>query len=231
MYYEWDFPGAEAAFQRALTINASLVDAHYHYAWLLELLHRDEESIRYGENTKELNPLSPFYSAWLADQYRDAGQFEEAIEEAETTLALNPDYPVAWLTLGSTYLDMGRMSDAIDAHNRLRGNQFWGFFAAATLAAADGSTEFVQNYIAHGDNNPFTLALIYASLEDRDQTLRYIEECKEDHIPWYPWLLNWFSQTRFVHGDPRIRELAEEIGVPVATVVRDATTPGSASNR
>ena len=230
MYYEWDFPGAEAAFQRALAINASLVDAHYHYAWLLEVLHRNEESIRYGEYTKELNPLSPFYSAWLADQYRDAGLFDKAIEEAQTTLALNPDYPVAWLTLGLTYLDMGRTDEAIDAHNRLRGNQFWGFFAASTLAAADGNTEFVQNYIENGDNNPFTLALIYASLEDREQTLRYIEECKEDHIPWYPWLLNWFSQTRFVHGDPRIRALAEEIGLPVAASAAGDAPAGDVSN-
>ena len=113
IYYEWDFAGGEESFLRALELNPSLVDAHYHYAWLLELLLRDEEAIEYGEYTKELNPLSPFYTSWLAEQYRDAGMYEEAIEEAKTTLGLNPNYPVAWLALGQTYLDMGRIDDAI----------------------------------------------------------------------------------------------------------------------
>ena len=63
IYYEWDFSGGEEAFLRALALNPSLVDAHYHYAWLLELLLRNEEAIEYGEYTKELNPLSPFYTS------------------------------------------------------------------------------------------------------------------------------------------------------------------------
>jgi len=115
IYYEWNFAAGEQSFLRALELNPSLVDAHYHYAWLLELLGRDEEAIAYGEHAKELNPLSPFYSSWLADQYRDAGLYEKAIAEAKTTLELNPDYPVAWLSLGQTYLDMGRIDEAIEA--------------------------------------------------------------------------------------------------------------------
>ncbi len=121
MHYEWNFAAAEAAFLRALELNPSLVDAHYHYAWLLELLLRDEEAIEYGEYTKELNRLSPFYTAWLADQYRDAGMFNEAIREAKTTLELNPRYSVAWVALGQTYMDMGRVDEAIEAHEQLRG--------------------------------------------------------------------------------------------------------------
>ena len=85
-YYEWDFQTAEKSYQRAIEINPSLADAQYHLAWLYELLERDEEAIRLGELTMELDPLSALYSAWLAEQYRDAGMYDKAIETAEATL-------------------------------------------------------------------------------------------------------------------------------------------------
>ena len=218
IYYEWDFAGGEDSFLRALERNPSLVDAHYHYAWLLELLLRNEEAIRYGEYTKELNPLSPFYSAWLADQYRDAGMYEKAIAEAKTTLELNPKYSVAWLALGQTYLDMGRIDEAIEAHEHLRGNSFWGYALAATLATAERGTDasVVLALVEEGNNNPFTLALIYGGLGDREETMKWLQAARDQKIPWFPWLVAWFPQTKFLHGDPRMREFATELGIVFA---------------
>jgi len=215
IYYEWDFDAGEAAFLRALELNPSLVDAHYHYAWLLELRLRDEEAIAYGEHASELNPLSPFYSSWLADQYRDAGRYEEAIEEAETTLELDPDYPVAWVTLGQTYADMGRFDEAIEAHENLRGNRFWGFLLASTLATAgrDEDASRVLEFIDNGKNNAFTLSLIYAGMQRTDQALEWLETAKEEKIPWFPWLVAWYPQTRYLHDHPRMQEFAAELGI------------------
>jgi TolB-like protein len=215
IYYEWDFAGGEQSFLRALELNPSLVDAHYHYAWLLELLLRDEEAIAYGEYTKDLNPLSPFYTSWLAEQYRDAGMYEEAIEEAKTTLELNPNYPVAWLALGQTYLDMGRVDEAIEAHENLRGNRFWGFFLAATLATAnrDEDAVAVLRFVEEGNNNPFTLALIYGGLGDREESIKWLQAAKEQKIPWFPWQVTWFPQTKFLHDDPRMQHFAAELGI------------------
>ena len=215
IYYEWDFPGGEQSFLRALELNPSLVDAHYHYAWLLELLLRDEEAIKYGENTKELNPLSPFYASWLADQYRDAGMYEEAIAEAKNTLELNPDYPVAWLALGQTYLDMGRIDEAIEAHEHLRNSRFWGFVLATTLAVAqrDEDAEAVLRFVEEGNNNPFTLALIYGGLGDADETIKWLQVAKEQKIPWFPWQVTWYPHTKFLHDDPRMQQFAAELGI------------------
>jgi len=215
IYYEWDFAGGEESFLRALELNPSLVDAHYHYAWLLELLLRDEEAIEYGEYTKELNPLSPFYTSWLAEQYRDAGMYEEAIEEAKTTLGLNPNYPVAWLALGQTYLDMGRIDEAIEAHENLRNNRFWGFFLAATLATAnrDEDAAAVLGFVEEGNHNPFTLALIYGGLGDRDESIKWLQAAKEQKIPWFPWAVSWYPQTKFLHDDPRMQQFAAELGI------------------
>lgn len=215
IYYEWDFAAGEQAFLKALALNPSLVDAHYHYAWLLELMLRDEEALRYGEYTKELNPLSPFYSSWLVSQYRDAGMYDKAVEEALATLELNPRYPVAWYTLGNTYLDMGLIDDAIAAHENLRDDRFWGWAYATTLAAAGREDEFAAVFesLKPGAKNSFTLALTYGALGDTEQTIHWLGEAKDNKIPWFPWQVNWFPQTKFLHDDPRMHAFADELGI------------------
>jgi len=216
-YYEWDFESAEASFLRALQLNPSLVDAHFHYAWLLELMLRDDEAIRHGEITKQLNPLSPFYTAWLADQYRDAGTYDKAIAEAEATLALNPDYPIAWLTLGWSYLRTGRIDEAVTAHERLRDDPFWSFVYAETLLAS-GRVTGIDEAIAAANvqrMNSFTSALLYGAARDEEKTLEFLQACHDEKIPWFPWMVSWFQETKFLHGHPAMRQFADELGIPM----------------
>lgn len=214
MYYEWDFVAAEESFERAIAISPSLVNAHYHLAWLYELYGKDEEALRLGELTKELDPLSPFYSGWLAEQYRDAGMFEQAIAESESTLRLRANYPVANLVLGETYVDMGDFEKAIEYHERLRDNYYWSFALAATLGAAgrkDEALAIAQKY--EEDGNSLVLALIYAAVGDYDTAIEWMLKARDDKIPWYPWLLRFYPQTRGMRDDPRVIALAEEMGL------------------
>jgi tetratricopeptide (TPR) repeat protein len=194
MYYEWDFDGAEDAFERAIEINPSLVSAHYHLAWLYELYGKDEEALRLGELTKELDPLSPFYSGWLAEQYRDAEMFDKAIEEAEATLKLRRGYPVGFLVLGETYADLGDFDKAIEYHEKLKDNFFWSFSLAATLGKAgriDEAREMAQKIEERGGAS-LVMVLIYASMGDYDTAYEWLLKARDARIPWYPWLLNWY---------------------------------------
>ena len=214
MYYEWNFEAAEEAFERAIELNPNLVNAHYHLAWLYELYGDDEEALRLGEHTKELDPLSPFYSAWLAEQYRDAGMFDKAIDEAESTLRLRRNYPVANLVLGETYADLGQFDKAIEVHEKLRQNYYWSFAYAATLGAAgriDEAREIISKFEKNGDS--FVLVLTYAAMDDLDKAYEWLLKAREEKIPWYPWLLKWFPQTRNLHSDPRVQALNAELGI------------------
>ena len=215
MYYEWDFEGAEAAFERAIEINPSLVNAHYHLAWLYELYGRDEEALRLGELTKELDPLSPFYSGWLAEQYRDAGMYYKAIEEAEATLELRSNYPVGLLVLGETYADLGEFDKAIEYHERLKRNYFWAYALAGTLGMAgriDEARAIAKRY-EKNDNASLVMTLIHAAMGDTETAYEWLLKARDDKIPWYPWLLKWYPQTRSIHDDPRVIALAEELGL------------------
>jgi TolB-like protein len=213
LYYEWDWTEAETSLLRAIELNPSLVAAHYHYAWMLELFGDHAKALYHGEITKELDPLSPFYTGWLADQYRSAGLYDKAITEAAATLAFSPDYPVALFTLGMTYVEMGRMDDAIAVHEKLRDVPFWSFALASTLASA-GKTEEANDLVAAIREVPFSavpLVIVHGALRNDDQVFRWIAEAGKIRVPWYPWFITWFPQTRYLADDPRMQALAAEL--------------------
>jgi TolB-like protein/tetratricopeptide (TPR) repeat protein len=217
MYGEWNFEAAEDSLKRAMELNPSLADAWYHWAWLLELLGDDEEAIAAGEKTIELSPLSSFYLSWLADQYRDAGVHEKAIELVESVITLSPKYPVAWLVLGSVYLDQGRYDEAIAAHEKLAHLPFWAFALGQTYAWAGQPEEALE--VARGyekeSRKEIPLAIIYAALGDVEKALYWSAQAREQKLPWSLGLFSYFTATRSLYEDPRIKAEAAQYPTPL----------------
>ena len=195
IYYEWDYKSAERAFKRAIKLNPSLTEAHYHLAWLYEILgpEREEESLVEGDRTRELDPLSPFMVAWLADQYRDACQYEKALSLAREAIRLDPEHPIGWVTLGVTYAELGEFDEAIDAHGHLAEKPGWAWEIGTTYAAA-GLEDKAREVAVALEQYPGTelpLAAIYARMGDRESTLHWIAEVERQRVPWYLALLGW----------------------------------------
>lgn len=218
IYGEWNFEAAEASLKLAMELNPSLSDAWYHWAWLLEMMGDDEEAIAAGEKTVELSPLSSMYVSWLAEQYRDAGDFEKAIELAESVLALSPKYPVAWFALGNVYLDQGRFEEAIAAHENLAHLPYWAYALGQTYAWAgqpEKALEVAQLYEKESRKD-IPLAIIHAALGDVEMTLYWSEQAREKRLPWSLGLFSYFTATRSLLEDPRIR--TEAARYPTALV-------------
>ena len=214
LYYGWEFDAAEASLLEALEISPNLVDAHYHLAWLHELRGNHDSAVAYGEQTKVLDPLSPFYSGWLAEQYRAAGRYDQAIAEARETLDLRRDYPVAYIALGNTYLEMGDIDAALNAHANLKESGLWSFIYGATLAQAgraDEAMPIVENLEERGASVP--LVMLYAALGEHDKAYEWMMIARDGQAGWYPWLLTWMPQTREMHQLSNVRALAEDIGL------------------
>ena len=216
--YEWDFEGAERALKRAIELNPSLTLAHYHLAWLYEMLGSDweDESLAEGERTRELDPLSPFMIAWLADQYRDACQYEEALSLAREAIRLDPEFPIGWYTLGMTYVELGQFDEAIDAHRHLVDRPGWKW-AIGMIYAAAGLEDKAREVAATLEKLPgteFPLALIYMQMGDRESALHWIAAAESVRVPWYPSLLGWFPLHEVIADDPRLQARAAALGLP-----------------
>lgn len=217
LYGEWDMEAAKNSLKRALDLNPSLSDAWYHWAWWLEMMGDDEEAIAAGEKTVELSPLSYFYISWLADQYRDAGNYVKAVELAESVIALNPNYPVAWFVLGQVYLEQERFDEAIAAHENLAHMPFWLFILGQTYAwtgQTDKALEIAGGY-ERETSNAIPLAIISAALGDVDETLHWASQARENKLPWAAGFFSYFTATRSLHKDPRIQAEAAQYPTPL----------------
>ena len=217
-YYEWDFEGAERAFTRAIKLNPSLTDAHYHLGWLYELLgpEREEESLAEGERARELDPLSPFIVGWLANQYEDACRYEDALRLAREAIRLDPEFPIGWFVLGVIYAELGQFDEAIDAHGRLADIPDWSWIIGTTYAAA-GLEDKAREVAAALEQYPGTelpLSLIYMSLGDRESALHWIAKSEAARVPWYPAMPGWFRRHEVIADDPRLQERAAALELP-----------------
>ncbi len=217
-YYEWDFKGAERALKRAIRFNPSLSEAHYHLAWLYEAQgpRREKQSLDEGERTRELNPLSPFMIAWLADQYRDACRYDEALSLAREAIRLDPEHPIGWLSLGLTSAQLGEFDQAIDAHRHLADSANWSWSIGMSYAAA-GLEDKAREIAAALEQHPSTelpLAMIYSRIGDSESALHWIAEAEEKRVPWYPSLLGWFPAHEVLRNDPRLQARAAALNLP-----------------
>ena len=216
-YGEWDFKAGQTSIDRALELNPSLADAWYHRAWFLELFGDDDEAITAGEKTVELSPLNNFYRGWLAEQYRDAGEFDKAIRMVNSVLDLNPNAPLALYALGNIHLDQGRYEEAIAAHQKIAQLPFWSFAVGQTYAWAgqtDKAVEVAQGF-EHTIQYALPLIIVYSAMGDVDNTVYWMEQAQHARIPWYLGMFGWFTAPRSLYEDPRVAALAEEAGVPL----------------
>ena len=215
MYYEWDYVAAENSLRHALDLNNSQPEAYYHLAWLYELYRDSARAIPPGEMTVELDPLDPFMLGWLAEQYRLAGRFEEALRTADRTLEIDPAHTVSIMVKALTYADMGDFGAALTFAERIRHHPQWGFQYAIVLALS-GDEAGAREFLGKLDETPHNLLAfmtLHAVLGDRDELFHWLRIARDVRLPWYPWFLISYEHQEPHLDDPRVRELALEIGI------------------
>jgi len=218
LYYEWDFAEAEKSLLRAIELNHSLTGAHYHYAWLMELLQRSDLALPAGDLTIGFDPLSPWMRATLAAQYVNAGQYARALQLVEEALELQPGFAWALSAKGWALLATGDIAGALEASSRIASDPELGFWYGVVLAAA-GRVDEAHEVLAKIDKTPrnvIALSNLYAALGEADETFYWLNVAKESKLPWYPWLITWYRGMKDLRDDPRMRELAEELGLSEA---------------
>ena len=219
LYSEWDFPAAEASFQRAIGLNPSLPEPHVQYAWSLLLRGRYEQACVEAKRSVEVDPLTPIYSAWLGWMYYwQSGRNEEAIAAAKKSLEINADFPWGLYVLGAIYTQQGRFEEAIAAHQRAAAANPALKWALGHTYAAAGRRLDALAVAAELEKSPapmdmWGLAQIYTALGEKDAAFRWLEEGFRIRMVWMPWIENEiiFASLR---SDQRFADLKRRIGIP-----------------
>src|SRR5262249_42554417 len=99
--YDWDRPGAEAEYQRALELSPNYAPAHLFYAIFLKNSKREREAIAEIERGLELDPVSPSLNASKGDILYEFGHTSQAIQQLRHAIELEPHFWYAhfWLAL------------------------------------------------------------------------------------------------------------------------------------
>jgi TolB-like protein/DNA-binding winged helix-turn-helix (wHTH) protein/Flp pilus assembly protein TadD len=218
----WNWKAAESGFQRAIQLNPNYATAHQRYSLYLMAMGRTEDSLDEMNRARTLDPLSPSMNFSLGWRLYMAHRYDEAIAQLLNTIEMDSTYLVAHIVLGQSYEQKGRYSDAIDElmkASALAPKSPPVLAALGHVYAVSGNrvaamqllTE-LKSQTAHRYVSPFYIAFIYAGLEDREQTLAWLNKSYDDRSN-NTVFLNVVPQFDDLRSDPRFQNLKHRIGI------------------
>ena len=220
-YYDWDWSGAEREFKRAIELNANSADARREYAGYLTGLGRIDEAIAEATQARELDPLNQVTNFQVAWALIGARRYDEAVAESEP---LTGTYPNANYWIGVAYLGKGMYEQAIDRFEKTLSHSKSHQLAQASLGYAYGASkrrdkarkvlaEFEELFKEH-KTSPYYVAMIYAGLEEPDQTFAWLEKAFTEHSRPLVTGLKVSPMWANLRSDPRFENLLQRMHLP-----------------
>ena len=222
-WYDWDWNAAENQFKRALELDPNSADTHLFYAHLLSNTGRHAEALAEAKHARELDPLNLRTSALEGQFLIHAGRTDEALATLQKTIELEPNFGFAHMFASSAYIEKGMFAEAIAEARKARelnpansqSIAFLGYALAKSgkQAEALGVVEELLKRSAERYVSPYTIALIYNGLGERDKTLTSLERGYEQHDGKLVFLKvepKWNN----LRTDPRFQDLLRRVGLP-----------------
>ena len=225
--FEYDWPGAEQEFQRAIAINPNYADAHYRYAWsYLTPLGRSQQSIDEMKKALELDPFSRTDNTILGCTYFYARRYDEASAQFENAIQLNPDFFVTYYHFAWLYAHTGQYPNAITELTKgrlLAGDRRAKTAVSSELAlrkavAAHGAKGFWQQIQMQSqretapERGEFGPAQVYARLGDNEKALKALERDYQQRESLAT-LVNVDPAFDSLRSDPRFKNLTWRMGL------------------
>jgi serine/threonine protein kinase/Flp pilus assembly protein TadD len=189
-FYDWDWPAAELAFQRAIELNPNYAMAHNWYALFLTPMGRFNEAISELKKAQELDPLSLIILAMGGYVYSFASMSDKAIESCRKTIEMDPNFMLAYFFLGNAYSWNSRWKQAISAFQKLAALSRESPLALGYLGftyGMDGQKGQAQKILDRLNRQsedkyafPFFKSIIHIGLGDKDRALEWLEKAYEE---------------------------------------------------
>jgi len=188
--YEWDLPGAEKEFRRAIELNPNNVNAHHIFGLILVHAGRLDEALSEEKRAVELDPLSPVANRAEGAVLEDERKYDQAIEQLKRTLELSPNFGLALNDLGVAYLLKGDYGQAIPVFETAVANPFgkvaplsslaYAYAVAGRKAEAQKILDQLNELSKRQYIQPRVIARIYVGLGDKDRAFASLEESLKD---------------------------------------------------
>jgi TolB-like protein len=220
LWYDWDFPEARRAYERALQLSPGDPAALENYAWyLLTVEKRTEEVLDLSERLLRVAPFDLFFRAARVQLFYNTRQFERALAETERVRELAPDY--VDFAVSQTHFALGRTEEAFREQlafqekcgvpcqwevEALRRGWAEGGWERSWRAWLEKATD-VEAY------SPYMIALRYTTIGETDEAFAWLERGYRDRDPFMT-LLRVSPGLDPLRSDPRFDDLLRRIGFP-----------------
>jgi TolB-like protein/DNA-binding winged helix-turn-helix (wHTH) protein/Flp pilus assembly protein TadD len=210
---EWDWPNTEREFKRAIALNPNEDMAHRWYAYYLEAMGRQTESLNEWRRGYELNPSNPGVNAWLGwSLYRNA-RSQEAITVLQEAIELNPDFPQSHERLGNIYVELRLFDKALEQFSgpdELSNRMYVLARAGQGATARRDLEQFLNLPPSQRPGAEVQIAAAYAALGDRDTALSCLETAYRERNPQLMFLK---VDERFstLHSEPGFQDLLRRV--------------------
>ncbi|MFZ0304638.1 MAG: winged helix-turn-helix domain-containing protein [Terracidiphilus sp.] len=188
--YDYDWPGSEKEFRRAIELNPQYATAHQWYAEFLSWQGRFDEAFAESSRAQQLDPLSMIIATDHATILYYSRQYESAIEEYRSVLELDPTDGHARGMMIPPYLQLGRYGEAIDAVNHFsaREDDPWRWAWEAAIYSRSGRAQKAGQSLAkleqvagsRPDRNALLL-MAYSATGPKERVLELLEKAYAEH--------------------------------------------------
>ena len=222
LFYDWDFPTAEAEYRKALERNPNDATARCWYAIYLELVGRQSEALTEIDRALQLDPLSPALNANVARRYAIAGRHDEALIAGRRAVELDSTNVFAKSVFSEIHVLGGDIRGSIPLAGSIIPHRVLPQLDTDELEAAyreGGAKGFWRKRLdlalrsAAQEKNNFTfVAMCYAQLGITERAFGYLGramENRESHLLW----LKAYPLWNPIRADPRFRALLRQIGL------------------
>jgi serine/threonine-protein kinase len=215
---QFDWTGAEQAFQRAIELSPSLTPTYTMYSFsTLRPLGRYDEALQLLRVALENDPLSLDVQREIGMVQREAGQDEKAVETLQRVREVEPDFPYVGETLALALTAAGRPKEALtlfDRNDQLSGRPRRSPRRAFAYVALGRHADAEALAAEHEDNRQTpALALIYAALGDKDRAFDALYRMPAVESLGMPRLLAQ-PEMAALRGDPRMTALRKRFNLP-----------------
>ena len=200
---------SENSFRRALELEPNRSLTRQHVAmYLLLPLGRVDEAIQQVRLAEKSDPLASYVHAAFAYILIAAHRFDEAAAHCAKVL---PSEKVLGQCVGRVMLGQGRIKEAIQFFTANPDPTDPGAFLGHALGRA-GRREEAEK-LAAGTTNPWTQALIFAGLGDKERTFEALDRMtalgpvRVGRDLCYP-------ELDMIRGDPRVKAVRKKVGLP-----------------
>jgi len=214
--FDWDWKGADAALQKAITLDPGNAEVMRTLGKQLGIVGREEEALDLLRKAVALDPLNATGHRLLGLRCAMFGRYREAVAAMRAALDLNPKSGLVHAFMASVRLQEG---DALDALGWAKREVLPDFRQLAialvehTLGhAAESDAALVRLIEDYGNYAAYQIAEVFSWRGEKDRAFEWLERAYAQRDPG---LGNCLTDPylKALHGDPRWPPFLRKMGL------------------